>query len=65
MARERRGAGRWQRGVRGLLRGQSVNEITAAMCAQAVATEKSLGIAKTGDAFFADGFGDNAPGWRA
>ena len=51
--------------IRGLLRGQSVNEITAAMCAQAVATEKSLGIAKTGDAFFADGFGDNAPGWRA
>ena len=51
--------------IRGLLRGQSVNEITAAMCDQAVATEKSLGIAKTGDAFFADGFGDNAPGWRA
>lgn len=50
--------------IRGLLRGQSINAITGAMCAQAVATEKSLGIEKTGDAFFADGFGDNAPGWR-
>lgn len=50
--------------VRGLLHGQSVNEVIAAMCAQAVVTEKSLGIEKTGDAFFGDGFGDNAPGWR-
>ena len=33
------------------------------MCAQAVATEKSLGIEKTGDAFFGDGFGDDAPAW--
>jgi len=49
--------------LRGLLRGQSINAITAAICAQAVATEKSLGIEKTGDAFFADGFGDNAPAW--
>jgi hypothetical protein len=29
-----------------------------------VATETSLDVNKPGDAFFADGFGDNAPGWR-
>jgi peptidoglycan hydrolase-like protein with peptidoglycan-binding domain len=50
--------------VRGLLRGRTVNAITVAMCAQAVATETSLDVNKPGDAFFADGFGDNAPGWR-
>lgn len=50
--------------IRALLRGQSVNDILATMCAQAVATERSLDIEKTGDAFFGDGFGDNAPGWR-
>lgn len=51
--------------IRGLLRGQSVNDVLAVMCAQALATEKNLGVEKTGDAFFGDGFGDNAPGWRA
>lgn len=49
--------------VRGLLHGRSINAITAAMCAQATATETALGIQKSGDAFFGDGFGDNAPGW--
>lgn len=47
--------------VRGLLRGQSINAIQAALCAQAVATEASLDVTKTGNAFFGDGFGDNVP----
>lgn len=51
--------------VRGLLRGRSINAITTAMCVQATATEQSIGVPKTGDAFFGDGFGDNAPPWPA
>ena len=51
--------------VRGLLRGRSINAITTAMCAQATATEQSIGVQQTGDAFFGDGFGDNAPPWPA
>lgn len=47
--------------LRGLLRGQSINAIQAALCAQAVATEASLDVTKTGNAFFGDGFGDNVP----
>lgn len=51
--------------VRGLVRGRSINAIQAALCAQAGATERGLGEVKAGDAFIGDGFGDNAPGWRA
>jgi peptidoglycan hydrolase-like protein with peptidoglycan-binding domain len=51
--------------VRGLLRGQSINAIQSALCVQATATERGLGDVKPGDAFLGDGFGDNAPGWRA
>lgn len=47
--------------VRGLLCGQSINTIQAALCAQAVATETGLGETKPGNAFFGDGFGDNVP----
>lgn len=48
--------------VRGLLRGRTINEITAALSAQAVATERIFGVVEAGSAFFADGFGDNASG---
>jgi len=48
--------------VRGLLRGRTINEITAALSAQAVATERIFGVVESGSAFFADGFGDNAAG---
>lgn len=47
--------------LRGLLRGHSINAIQAALCAQAVATETSLDVTYTGNAFFGDGFGDNVP----
>lgn len=50
--------------VRGLLRGRTVNAIVAELSAQAAATERALGEEKAGEPFFADGFGDNAPGWR-
>ncbi|MCB9566970.1 MAG: peptidoglycan-binding protein [Myxococcales bacterium] len=50
--------------VRALLRGESVDAITRALCEQAVATERRRGEEIAGDAFIDDGFGDNAPGWR-
>lgn len=50
--------------VRALLRGQSINALTRALSDQAAATESRLGQSIAGDAFLADGFGDNAPGWR-
>ena len=50
--------------VRGLLRGRSFNAMKAALCARAKETERRVGAEQPGDAFFGDGFGDNAPGWR-
>lgn len=47
--------------IKGLLQGESINEILQRMCTKATATEVAIGDVHEGDAFIGDGFGDNGP----
>lgn len=47
--------------IKGLLRGESINQIVRRLCTTATATEAALHDVHEGDAFIGDGFGDNGP----
>lgn len=47
--------------IKGLVHGESINQIVRRLCTFASATEVALGDPHTGDAFTIDGFGDNGP----
>jgi peptidoglycan hydrolase-like protein with peptidoglycan-binding domain len=47
--------------IKGLVQGETINQILRRLCATATATEAALNAVHPGDAFMIDGFGDNGP----